>query len=72
MAEKSFEIVREKRQGALVHFIKKDHQDHGENFSWDLWTYSEDQTTEIVFLSSQSDFGFYFGKDIDIGNFATF
>ncbi|WP_150467062.1 type I pullulanase [Francisella sp. SYW-9] len=58
-AEKSFEIVREERQGALVHFIKKDRQYHGENFSWDLWTYSEDQTTEIVFLSSQSDFGFY-------------
>lgn len=59
-AEKSFEIVREQRQGALVHFIKKDGQYHGENFSWDLWTYSEeDQSTEIVFLSSRSDFGVY-------------
>ncbi|MED7787619.1 type I pullulanase [Francisella sp. 19X1-34] len=58
-AEKSFEIVREKREGTLVHFIKKDGQYHGENFSWDLWTYGDDQSTEIVFLSSQSDFGFY-------------
>ncbi|ASG68435.1 type I pullulanase [Francisella halioticida] len=58
-AEKSFDIVREQRHGALVHFIKKDGLYHGENFSWDLWTYSEDQSTEIVFLSSQSDFGVY-------------
>ncbi|MEY8715569.1 type I pullulanase [Francisella philomiragia] len=58
-AERVFRIAREPREGQLVHFVKKDDQYLGQDFSWELWTYDEKGKTRPKSLSKKSDFGLY-------------
>lgn len=59
IAQRNFKIVKENRDGSLIHFVKKDQEYSGDNFSWDLWTFNEDKTTQIIPFSNKSDFGLY-------------
>ncbi|MDE4984253.1 hypothetical protein, partial [Francisella tularensis] len=58
-AERIFTVIKEKRIGSLVHFIKKDQQYKGENFDWDLWNFHKHTPAYSVSLSHRSDFGLY-------------
>ncbi|GAB4222666.1 MAG: type I pullulanase [Francisella sp.] len=58
-AERIFKVIREDRNGSLVHFIKKDQQYKGEYFEWDLWTFSKNKPAQPVALPYRSDFGVY-------------
>ncbi|BCL52188.1 type I pullulanase [Francisella tularensis subsp. holarctica FSC022] len=58
-AERIFTVIKEKRKGSLVHFIKKDQQYKGENFDWDLWNFNKNKPAYSVSLSHRSDFGLY-------------
>lgn len=58
-AQKTFRITQEPREGKLIHFIKKDEQYKGQDFSWDLWTFDEKGKIRVKSLSKKSDFGLY-------------
>lgn len=57
-AERSLPVIQNSnRQGKLVHYIRSDNLYKGDKFLWDLWTFEEDNGSQAIQLSGNSDFG---------------
>ena len=57
-AERSLPVIQNSnRQGKLVHYIRSDNLYKGDKFLWDLWTFEEDNGSQAIQLSGNSEFG---------------
>lgn len=56
-AERVFKLNHSPRLGKLVHFIKNDQKYSGDNYTWDLWTYTKNHEPKALPLTKISDLG---------------